>query len=202
MNETRVYTVSEVTQNIRFILEDTFSDVWVEGEVSNFKMYSSGHMYFSLKDDKSLMNCVLFKGNSRNLAFTIEDGMAVLCFGKVSVYDKRGQYQLYVNAVEPRGRGALQLAFEQLKDKLRKEGLFEESAKKTLPFLPIKVGVVTSANGAAIRDILKVARRRNVNTDIMIYPVRVQGEEAKYEIVSAIENFNEFNERVIDENKK
>ncbi|MBU1894638.1 MAG: exodeoxyribonuclease VII large subunit, partial [Candidatus Omnitrophica bacterium] len=202
MNETRVYTVSEVTQNIRFILEDTFSDIWVEGEVSNFKMYYSGHMYFSLKDDKSLMNCVLFKGNSRNLAFTIEDGMAVLCFGKVSVYDKRGQYQLYVNAVEPRGRGALQLAFEQLKDKLRKEGLFEESAKKTLPFLPIKVGVVTSANGAAIRDILKVARRRNVNTDIMIYPVRVQGEEAKYEIVSAIENFNEFNERVIDENKK
>ncbi|MFH1395651.1 MAG: exodeoxyribonuclease VII large subunit [Candidatus Omnitrophota bacterium] len=201
MNETSVYTVSQLTQDIRFVLEDTFSDVWVEGEVSNFKVYSSGHMYFSLKDDKSLINCVLFKGNSRNLAFDPEDGMAVLCFGKVSVYDKRGQYQLYVSAVEPRGRGALQRAFEQLKDKLRKEGLFEESIKKPLPFLPLNVGVVTSPSGAAIRDILKVARRRNANIDITICPVRVQGEEAKNEIAGAIKIFNEFNRRIIEENK-
>jgi exodeoxyribonuclease VII large subunit len=194
----QIYTVSQLTQNIRFVLEGTFPEIWVEGEVSNFKVYPSGHMYFSLKDEKSIINCVFFKNANSSLDFAIEDGMHVLCFGRISVYGKRGQYQLCVNTAEPRGKGALQLAFEQLKKKLQKEGLFDEEHKKPLPFLPVHIGVVTSPTGAAIRDVLKVARRRFANVEITIRPVRVQGDEAKHEIAQAIEEFNEFN-RYIDE---
>ena len=192
--EERIYTVSELTKDIRFLLEDAFPEVWVEGEVSNFKIYTSGHAYFSLKDENGLLNCVMFKGNSSRVNFTVEDGMHVLCFGRISVYDKRGQYQLYVSKIEPRGKGALQLAFEQLKKKLHKEGLFDEERKRPLPFLPMHVGVVTSPTGAAIRDILKIARRRFSNIEITLRPVKVQGDEAKHEIAQAIEEFNEFNQ--------
>jgi exodeoxyribonuclease VII large subunit len=194
----QIYTVSQLTQNIRSLLEGSFPEVWVEGEVSNFKIYSSGHAYFSLKDDKSLLNCVMFKGNSSRLNFAVEDGMHVLCYGRISVYDKRGQYQFYATTMEPKGKGALQLAFEQLKEKLRKEGLFDEEHKKPLPFLPFHVGVVTSPTGAAIRDILKVARRRFANVEITLRPVKVQGDEAKNEIVQAIEEFNEYNDYLIE----
>ena len=128
--EVHVYTVTELTRDVRFVLEDTFSEAWVEGEISNFSMSAAGHAYFSLKDENSLLNCVLFKGKNTRVSFEIEDGMQVLCHGRISVYDKRGQYQLYVDKVEPRGKGALQLAFEQLKKKLHKEGLFDEEHKK------------------------------------------------------------------------
>jgi exodeoxyribonuclease VII large subunit len=188
-----VYTVSRLTREIRALLEESFSEIWVEGEVSNFKRYASGHLYFSLKDETGLINCVLFKNSALRLAFTPEDGINVLSRGRISVYDKRGQYQFYVSSMEPLGKGALQLAFEQLKEKLHKEGLFREEHKKALPALPMRVGVVTSASGAAIEDILNVARRRFANVEITIRPVRVQGDGAKTEIAAAIKEFNEYN---------
>ncbi|MFH1878233.1 MAG: exodeoxyribonuclease VII large subunit [Candidatus Omnitrophota bacterium] len=193
---TKVYTVTEVTRDIKHVLEDMFPGVWVEGEISNYTMSSAGHAYFSLKDKNSILNSVLFKGNSINTGFVPEDGLHVLCYGRVSLYEKRGQYQLYVSRIEPQGRGALQLAFEQLKKKLFNEGLFDARHKKPLPFLPARVGVVTSASGAAIRDILKVAGRRFPNVDITIYPVTVQGEAAKDEIARAIRDFNLYNEHI------
>lgn len=198
---TKVYTVSEITRDVRFILDEHFADVWIEGEISNFKTYPSGHSYFSLKDKNSLLKCVLFKNSSGNLKFDVEDGMHVLCRGRVSFYEKSGQCQLYVEVVEPRGKGALQLAFEKLKKKLYEEGLFSEEHKKPLPFLPMRVGVVTSSAGAAIRDILKVARRRFSNVEISIRPVRVQGDEAKGEIADAIKELNEYNEVLAKEEK-
>ena len=193
MRDDKVYTVTGLTKDIRFLLEDTFPDVWVEGEVSNHTVSSAGHAYFSLKDKASVLNCVLFRGSGSRVAFRMEDGMKVLCRGRVSVYDKRGQYQLYVSGVEPRGRGSLQIAFEQLKKKLLEEGLFDQKHKKELPMLPTTVGVVTSPTGAAVRDILNVARRRFANVEILIRPVRVQGGEAKKDIAEAIKELNEFN---------
>ena len=187
-----VYTVSEITRNIRAILEDAFGAVWVEGEVSNFTRHSSGHMYFSIKDETSILSCVIFRNANQHLKFTMESGIRVICFGRVGVYDKRGQYQLYVDKVEPKGLGALQLAFEQLKEKLRKEGLFDEAKKKRIPFLPSKIGVVTSPTGAAIQDILRVTRERFQNIDLIISPVRVQGEGSEKEIAQAIRDFNVF----------
>ena len=185
-----VYSVSELTKNIRSILEESFQSIWVEGEVSNFIKHQSGHMYFSIKDKESVIACIFFRGANASLKFEIKDGMKVLCFGKISVYDKRGQYQLYVKSVEPKGAGALQIAFEQLKEKLKKEELFDEAHKNPLPYLPQRVGVITSPTGAAIRDILNVAKRRFSNIEIILNPVRVQGDEAKQEIVEALDLFN------------
>jgi exodeoxyribonuclease VII large subunit len=196
--DTRIYTVTQLTRDIRGVMEERFGEIWVEGEVSNFVVSSAGHAYFSLKDEHSLLNCVLFRGDSTRIAFTLEDGLHILCCGRISVYDKRGQYQLYVKKAEPRGKGALQLAFEQLKKKLHGEGLFDEEHKKPLPFLPAHIGVVTSPTGAAIRDILKVARGRFANIEISICPVRVQGAEAKDEIARAIGILNEYNRYVIE----
>ncbi|NQT06663.1 MAG: exodeoxyribonuclease VII large subunit [Candidatus Omnitrophica bacterium] len=187
-----VYTVSELTKYIRVILEDTFSRVLVEGEISNYIRHSSGHIYFSLKDEGSVINCAFFKYANKNLKFKPEDGLKVLCRGRISVYDKRGQYQLYIEKIEPKGLGALQLAFEQLKEKLNKEGLFDEAHKMPIPYLPSKIGVVTSPTGAAIRDMLRVTRQRFQNIDIIINPVRVQGEGSELEIACAIEDFNRF----------
>lgn len=189
----RVYTVTELTRYIRVVLEDTFPQVWVEGEISNFtKHHSSGHIYFSLKDEYSVLNCVLFKNTGEQVKFKIEDGLKVVCFGRISVYDKRGQYQLYVDKIEPKGLGALQLAFEQLKERLRKEGLFDEAHKKAIPYLPYRIGIITSPTGAAIKDILKVTRQRFQNVDLIINPVRVQGRGAELEIAQAIKDFNRF----------
>ncbi|OGW74827.1 MAG: exodeoxyribonuclease VII large subunit [Omnitrophica bacterium RBG_13_46_9] len=188
--EKYIYTVNELTRNIRVVLENTFGTVWVEGEISNFTKHQSGHMYFSIRDKYSVLACVLFRRVNADLKFEIKDGMQVLCFGKVSVYDKRGQYQLYVEKIEPKGAGALQVAFEQLKEKLRQEGLFDEGHKKPVPYLPRRVGVVTSPTGAAIRDILNVAKRRFSNIEIIVNPVTVQGDTAKHEIAEAIGLFN------------
>ena len=192
--EKRVYKVSELTRYIRTVLEETFSHVWVEGEISNFVKHTSGHMYFSLKDEQSVISSVFFKNVNQNLKFKMEDGLHVVCFGRIGVYDKRGQYQLYVERVEPKGLGALQLAFEQLKDKLRKEGLFDEARKEKIPYLPYRIGIITSPTGAAIRDILKVTRQRFQNVDLVIDPVRVQGKGSELEIAQAIKDLNRFDD--------
>lgn len=199
LQERVIYTVSALTRDIKGLLEEAFPKVWVEGEVSNLKLAMSGHTYFSLKDDQSVINCVLFKsGGSSRASFTIEDGMHLVCSGRISVYGQRGAYQLYVDSAEPRGQGALSAAFEELKKKLAKEGLFEEARKKALPFMPMRVGVVTSPTGAVIRDIIKVARRRFPGIEITLRPVKVQGASAKDEIAGAIAELNEYN-RLIEE---
>ncbi len=196
LEQKRIYTISEITQNIRGILESAFGEVWVEGEISNFINHSSGHMYFSLKDAGAVLACAFFRSANHGLKFQIKEGMNVICLGKISVYDKRGQYQLYVEKIELKGIGALQMAFEQLKAKLAKEGLFDEARKRPIPYLPARIGVVTSPTGAAIRDILNILKRRFQNVEVILNPVRVQGEGAEKEIARAIEEFNTFNEEM------
>lgn len=189
-NERYVYKVSELTQGIKLTLESSFPNVWVEGEISNFIAHSSGHFYFTLKDERGELKCTFFRGYNEKIKFEIKNGMYVLCFGKIGVYEKRGQYQLNVSRMEPKGVGALQLAFEQLKEKLFKEGLFDDSKKIQIPMLPDRIGIVTSPTGAAIRDILHVLDKRFSNVEIIINPVKVQGDGAKEEISSAIDEFN------------
>ncbi len=190
--ERRVFTVTDLTRNIRFILEEKFSNLWVEGEISSFKLHSSGHMYFSLKDEESQIQCVMFRGSSASVKFEVTDGLKVMIFGRVSVYAVRGNYQLYVERMEPKGLGALQLAFLQLKEKLQKEGLFDTARKKEIPYLPERIGIVTSIDGAALRDILHVLDRRFPDVHVLIYPVPVQGKEAALAISRAIDDFNEY----------
>lgn len=185
-----IYKVSELNLSIKIILEGSFSNIWVEGEISNFKNHSSGHFYFTLKDDRSELKCVFFKSDNEKIKFEIKDGMFVYCAGRISIYERQGVYQLYVSRMEPKGIGALQLAFEQLKEKLFKEGLFDKSHKKPIPILPERIGIVTSSTGAAIRDILHVLNKRFSNVEVLINPVKVQGEGAKEEIKAAIEDFN------------
>jgi len=182
----RVYTVSALTTEVKAVLEDGFSAIWVEGELSNFKHHTSGHMYFSLKDAEAQIRAVMFRGSNRLLKFTPKDGMAVLVFGTVTVYERRGEYQINVEFMEPKGIGALQLAFEQLKAKLDAEGLFDISRKRPLPRLPRKVGIITSPTGAVIRDMLTVIGRRFPGLAILIHPVQVQGETAAAEIAAAL----------------
>ena len=191
-----IYTVSEITKDIKLILENTFAEVWVEGEVSNFKQYPSGHCYFSLKDQTALLPAVIFNRTAKDINFKIEDGLKAICFGKIDVYPPRGQYQLVVEKIEPKGIGGLQLALEQLKQRLEKAGLFSAAHKRPLPYLPRRIGVVTSAQGAAIKDILKVLDRRFKDVHIIINSVRVQGEGAKEEIAQAIKDFNLLNEQL------
>ncbi len=178
--------MSELTRRIKSSLEDQFPTVWVEGEISNLRTPSSGHAYFTLKDDSAQLRCVLFRGRGRRVAFQPEDGMQVLAFGGLDVYLARGEYQLVVELLEPKGVGALQLAFEQLKRRLEAEGLFDAARKRPLPPFPRTIGIVTSPTGAAIRDILHVIARRFADLRIVVCPVRVQGEEAPAEIVRAI----------------
>lgn len=192
--EKRVFTVSELTEDIKILLESTFPEVWVEGEVSNFSLSSSGHMYFNFKDAKSSLRCVFFRGANSGLKFSLKDGLQCVAFGRINVYAPSGQYQLNIQRIEPKGAGALQLAFEQLKEKLAKEGLFDQGHKRPLPALPLRVGVVTSPTGAAIRDILNILRRRCPFVKIILNPVKVQGEGAGKEIAQAIAEFNEYNE--------
>jgi len=194
-NGRHVYTVSQLTQDIKLILENTFAEVWVEGEISNFSAYSSGHFYFSLKDEAAVLSAVMFSRANKDVKFKIENGLKVICFGKVSVYGPRGQYQVIVERIEPKGIGGLQLALEQLKKKLEKEGLFAEERKRPIPYLPATVGVVTSLSGAAIRDILKVLDRRFSDLRVIIRPCLVQGEGAKDDIASGIKDLNALNER-------
>ncbi|MBU0895551.1 MAG: exodeoxyribonuclease VII large subunit [Candidatus Omnitrophica bacterium] len=191
--EKQIYTVTELTKYIRQIVENSFPNIWVEGEISNFILHSSGHMYFSLKDAGSVVQCAMFKRSNEKLKFRPKDGMKAICFGKISVYEPRGSYQLIVEEIEPKGVGALQLQFQQLKERLQKEGLFDPAHKVPIPQLPTRIGIVTSPTGAAIRDILNIALRRFSNVEIIIYPVRVQGEGSKDEIASAIRDFNTLN---------
>jgi len=186
----KILTISELTLEIKKHLEEGFDEVWVEGEISNFRSPSSGHYYFTLKDDKSQIRAVIFKFMGRYLKFDPHDGLLVICRGRINVYEPRGEYQLILDYMEPKGIGALQLAFEQLKEKLQKEGLFDPDNKKPLPLLPQKIGIVTSPTGAAIKDILNVIGRRFPNVEILINPVKVQGEGSAQEIAIAIEELN------------
>ena len=166
--ERRIHTVSELTGRIRMLLEEEFVEVWVEGELSNCKVWNTGHMYFTLKDANAQIKGVMFRSSLLRLRFKPQDGLRVVARGRVSVYDPKGEYQLVCEHFEPEGLGARQLAFDQLKQRLSKEGLFDERRKRALPALPRKIGVVTSLDGAAIRDILKVLGRRYANAHVII----------------------------------
>jgi exodeoxyribonuclease VII large subunit len=183
-------TVSELTRHIRSNLEQQFPSVWVEGEISNLRCPSSGHQYFTLKDKASQIRAVLFRSQSERLKFGLQDGLEVLVFGRLTVYEPRGDYQLLLEAVEPKGIGALQLAFRQLKSKLEAEGIFQDSRKRTLPAFPERIGVVTSPVGAALHDLLTIMHRRWPLAHVLIAPVSVQGGVAAGQVAAAIQMFN------------
>tara|TARA_Y100000034_G_scaffold48234_2_gene59519 strand:+ start:5861 stop:7111 length:1251 start_codon:yes stop_codon:yes gene_type:complete len=182
----QVFSVSQITAEIKALLAGAFPAVWIEGEISNFKHHTSGHMYFTLKDEGAELKAVMFRGHNRYLRFTPEDGMKVLAQGDISVYEARGVYQLVVRQMEPAGLGTLYLAFEALKKKLAEEGLFDDERKQPLPSFPFSVGVVTSGSGAAVEDIKNVLLRRSPHVEVIIRPTKVQGEEAADDIVAAV----------------
>src|SRR4051794_9565432 len=182
----RVFTVTELTVRVRDVLEQEFFEVWVEGELSNCRVWNTGHLYFTLKDGSSQIRAVIFRSALRYLKFKPADGLRVVARGRVSVYEPKGEYQLICEHLEPHGLGALQLAFDQLKKRLQDEGLFDAARKRPLPALPRKIGIVTSLDGAAIRDIVKVLRRRYANAHLVICPARVQGEDAAPDVARAL----------------
>jgi exodeoxyribonuclease VII large subunit len=186
----RVFTVSELTRAVKDTLEGRFGGLWVEGEISNLRVHSSGHVYFTLKDEEAQMRAVLFRGRMRRVRFEPADGLHVLAFGRLDVYAVRGEYQLVCEVLEPKGLGALQLAFEQLKARLAAEGLFDPARKRALPTLPRRVGLVTSPTGAAVRDFLRVVTRRFAGLQVLVCPVRVQGDTAAGEIAEALGTLN------------
>jgi exodeoxyribonuclease VII large subunit len=186
----QIFTVSELTAKIRDLLAKNFMDILVQGEISNCREAQSGHTYFTLKDDRAQVRCVFFKQQQRGIKFRPEDGLQVTVRGSISVYEQRGEYQIYVENLEPIGRGALQLAFEQLKKRLEAEGLFDAKRKKPLPLLPSRIGIITSPRGAAVRDVVRILTRRFPNVHLTVYPVRVQGEGSAEEIVKALKFFN------------
>jgi exodeoxyribonuclease VII large subunit len=190
--ERRIYTITELTHRIKSLLEAHYPFIWVVGEISNFYTPVSGHLYFSLKDTGAQISAVMFKAQSRNLRFKVEDGLSVVAMGRINVYEPKGIYQIIIEYLQPEGIGALQLAFEQLKAKLAAEGLFDEEHKQPLPHLPRRIAVVTSPTGAVIRDILHVIDRRYPNVAVMIAPVRVQGDGAAEEIAEALHFLNEL----------
>jgi exodeoxyribonuclease VII large subunit len=190
----KFFTVSEISRGIRTSLEHKFSNIGVLGEISNVRKPSSGHIYLTLKDKNSQLQAVVFRNSASRIKFELKDGMKVISFGSITVYEPRGQYQLIINKIEPKGIGALQLAFQQLKEKLEKEGLFDSAHKKSLPFIPQKIGIVTSPTGAAIKDILNIIDRRFANVEVLIYPVKVQGEGAAQEIAEAITGLNSYSD--------
>lgn len=188
--ERRVWIVRDLVAAVRTRLEREYSDVWVEGEISNFRAHDSGHLYFTLKDQNSQIRAVMFRSQARLLRFRPEDGMQIVLRGRVTVFEGRGELQLSAEYLEPKGAGALQIAFEQLKAKLESEGLFDASRKKPIPLLPRCIGVVTSPQAAALRDILNILRRRHHSASILIYPAQVQGESAAGDVSSGIKYFN------------
>jgi exodeoxyribonuclease VII large subunit len=190
----RILTVSELTTNIKQLLEETYPFVWICGEISNFRVPISGHFYFTLKDENAQINCVMFRGQNRNLKFELEDGLKITGLGRISVYEPRGAYQVIFEHIEPEGAGAIQIAFEQLKTRLAEEGLFDDKYKNPLPFLPQKISIITSPTGAVVHDILKIINRRFPNVQIGIIPVKVQGADAESEIVSGIEILNSLDD--------
>jgi exodeoxyribonuclease VII large subunit len=185
-----VRSVSEITRDIKLSLEGAFTNLWIAGEISNLKQPASGHYYFTLKDDRAQLAAVLFRGSTRFLRFRPQDGMAVLVWGHITVYEPKGSYQIRVERMEPRGLGSLGLAFEQLKENLGKEGLFEAARKKRLPLLPRRIGIVTSPTGAALRDICRILHRRFSNLGVILYPAQVQGDLAAAEIAKGIQVLN------------
>jgi len=189
--ERKIYSVRELTGKIKSLLEETYPFIWIQGEISNFKVPASGHYYFTLKDDAAQIRAVMFRGQNRNLKFMPEDGMSIIGFGRVSVYSPRGAYQIILEYLEPAGAGALQAAFEQLKAKLSEEGLFDPAYKKPLPLLPQKICLITSATGSVVHDMIRVMNRRFPNLHLEILPVAVQGDKAVSDIVSAISILNE-----------
>ena len=189
---TEIWTVSQLTRRVKSVLETQVGTVWVSGEISNWKLATSGHAYFTLKDQNSQIDAVMFKHRLGRTRFRPEGGLEVLVHGQVSVYEKRGSYQIVVEEMEPKGLGALQLAYEQLKRKLEAEGLFDPAHKKPLPMLPRRIGIVTSPTGAAIRDMLHVLERRFANVHVIIYPARVQGDGAAQELVRGIQTLDRW----------
>ena len=193
--EKNAYSVTEVNDYIKGLLEtrQELQRIQILGEISNFKRYRSGHCYFTLKDEKSALRCVIFRGYASKLSFLPKDGQKVFAFGSISVYERDGAYQLQVWSLRPEGIGTLMQAYEELKERLGKEGLFDDSRKKPLPLLPKTIGVVTSSSGAAVHDIITVSRRRNPGVRILLYPVQVQGTGAAEDIVKGITFFNKTN---------
>jgi exodeoxyribonuclease VII large subunit len=192
LGQEKIYTVTEITKEIKGILEESFPTLWVEGEISNYTLHSSGHRYFSLKDENAQIRCTLWRFRGDWLRFEPEDGMKVIALGSISVYERSGQYQLDVIQLVPAGIGKLEIAFQRLKERLFQEGLFDEEHKKPIPEFPETIGLVTSPTGAAIRDIIKIIHKRFPSVRIIVNPVRVQGEGAAEEIAQAICGFNEF----------
>ncbi len=191
---TKVPSVSQLTRRMRGHIENSFFDIWVKGEISNLKRPSSGHLYFNLKDASAQLRVVMFRNSFSKLKFDLKDGMEILLHGGLTIYEARGDYQMVSDTAEPLGTGALQLAFEQLKQKLQAEGLFDPKHKKDLPTLPSRIGLVTSPTGAAVQDMLNVLNRRFSNRHIFILPTSVQGDKAAPEIVSALQNAEEWNQ--------
>ncbi len=186
----RIWTVRDLLSRVRTELEREYTDLWLEGEISNFRAAESGHLYFTLKDDGAQLRVVMFRSQARLLRFRPEDGLQVIARGRITVYEARGELQLSAEYLEPRGAGALQIAFEQLKQKLATEGLFDQARKKPIPALPQTIGVVTSPRGAAIQDIVNILRRRHEGVHVLVYPAQVQGAEAAREVAAGIRWFN------------
>src|SRR5512132_1645049 len=195
--ERRPLSVSELTSAVRSALEARFGSVWVEGEISNFKAHSSGHWYFTLKDEGAQLRAKCFRSANTRIRFRPTDGLHVRARGRLSVYEARGDYELIVEALDPAGAGALQVAFEQLRDRLKAEGLFANELKRALPVFPGRVGVVTSPTGAAIRDILNVISRRTRTVHVLFSPARVQGDGAGSDIARAIRLINDYHKRAL-----
>jgi exodeoxyribonuclease VII large subunit len=186
----RVWTVRDLVAAVRTHIEREYGDTWVEGEISNFRAHDSGHLYFTLKDQNSQLSAVMFRSQAKLLRFRPENGMQVVARGRVTIYEDRGQLQLSAEYLEPKGAGALQIAFEQLKAKLEAEGLFDAARKRSIPSLPRRIGIVTSPQGAALRDILNILQRRHHTANILIFPSQVQGEAAPPEVMAGIRYFN------------
>uniref|UniRef100_A0A832G2Y0 Exodeoxyribonuclease 7 large subunit n=1 Tax=Ignavibacterium album TaxID=591197 RepID=A0A832G2Y0_9BACT len=193
MNEEKqIFTVSELTQSIKFVLESAFDNISVEGEISNFKSHVSGHWYFNLKDENAVINCTMWRGFNNYVFFTPQDGMKIIVSGRLTVYPPRGSYQIDVRSMKPAGEGELQAAFERLKQKLKSEGLFDVERKRAIPFFPSKIGVITAIDGAAIRDMISVAERRFPLVELIIAPTKVQGSGAAEDIVDSLTKLNKM----------
>ncbi|MBU1341798.1 MAG: exodeoxyribonuclease VII large subunit, partial [Proteobacteria bacterium] len=187
-----IYTVSKLTREIKSLLEDTYPFIWIIGEISNYSVPASGHAYFTLKDHQALINCVIFKNQKLRLKFEPENGLKIIGMARLTLYEPRGSYQLIFEHMEPEGAGSMQVAFEQLKIKLSEKGFFDAKYKKPIPFLPSAISIITSATGAAVRDIIIVAQRRFSNCHLEIIPVKVQGDGSDTQICEAIKFVNQY----------
>src|SRR5947199_5078413 len=186
----RLWVVRDLVAAARTHLEREYTDIWVEGEISNFRSPASGHLYFTLKDREAQIGAVVFRSQARLLRFRPENGMQIVLRGRVTIYEDRGELQISAEYLEPKGAGALQVAFEQLKAKLEAEGLFDSSRKKAIPVLPSRIGIVSSPQAAALRDILNILRRRHGSANVLIFPAQVQGEAAALEVSAGVRYFN------------